>query len=157
MRLTAFSDVSLRIVMLLAGLDGEKISTQKIAEGVGVPYNHVAKAVAFLAHRGLIESTRGRSGGVVLSDAGRQATVGQLLRATEGDIPMVECEGGSTDCPMRHACSLKGILANAREEFFKVLDPVVISTLPNEKQMGPVFLELGLGPLAQTKKLATAS
>lgn len=157
MRLTAFSDVSLRVLMLLSGLDGEQISTQKIAEGVGTPYNHVAKSVAFLANMGLVESTRGRTGGVRLSEAGARATVGQVLRASEGDIPMVECEGGANECPMRHACSLKKILANAREEFFKMLDPVVISELPNEKQMGPVFLELGLGPLAQTKKLPQAS
>ncbi|WP_237197621.1 RrF2 family transcriptional regulator [Rothia nasimurium] len=157
MRLTAFSDVSLRVLMLLSGLDGEQISTQKIAEGVGTPYNHVAKSVAFLANMGLVESTRGRTGGVRLSEAGARATVGQVLRASEGDIPMVECEGGANECPMRHACSLKKILANAREEFFKMLDPVVISELPNEQQMGPVFVELGLGPLAQTKKLPQAS
>ena len=157
MRLTAFSDVSLRVLMLLSGLDGEQISTQKIAEGVGTPYNHVAKSVAFLANMGLVESTRGRTGGIRLSEAGARATVGQVLRASEGDIPMVECEGGSNECPMRHACSLKKILANAREEFFKMLDPVVISELPNEQQMGPVFVELGLGPLAQTKKLPQAS
>ena len=97
MRLTAFSDVSLRVLMLLSGLEGEQISTQKIAEGVGTPYNHVAKSVAFLANLGLVESTRGRTGGVRLSEAGARATVGQVLRASEGDIPMVECEGGAND------------------------------------------------------------
>ncbi|MDY6051625.1 MAG: Rrf2 family transcriptional regulator [Rothia sp. (in: high G+C Gram-positive bacteria)] len=157
MRLTAFSDVSLRVLMLLSGLKGEQISTQKIAEGVGTPYNHVAKSVAFLANLGLVESTRGRTGGVRLSEAGARATVGQVLRASEGVIPMVECEEGENKCPMSHSCSLKKILANAREEFFKILDPVVISKLPSEPQMGPVFLELGLGPLAQTKKLPQAS
>ena len=45
MRLTAFSDVSLRIMMLLSALDpDQKLSTQKIADGVGTPYNHVAKS-----------------------------------------------------------------------------------------------------------------
>lgn len=151
MRLTAFSDVSLRVLMLLSGLDGEKVSTQAIAEGVGTPYNHVAKAVAFLVNMGLLESTRGRTGGVVLSDAGRAATVGQVLRATEGDTPMVECESGSTACPMRNACALKAILGRAREEFFKGLDPIVISELPHERQMGPVFVQLGLGPLARSE------
>ncbi|HCN38881.1 Rrf2 family transcriptional regulator [Rothia sp. (in: high G+C Gram-positive bacteria)] len=157
MRLTAFSDVSLRILMLLSGLDGQKVSTQTIAEGVGTPYNHVAKSVAFLVNMGLLESTRGRTGGVLLSDAGRVATIGQVLRATEGGVAMVECEGGSTDCPMRHACSLRGVLAHAREEFFKLLDPVVISQLPNEKQMGPVFVELGLGPLGGARSLPSAA
>ena len=68
MRLTAFSDVSLRVLMLLSALEpGQKLSTQKIAEGVDTPYNHVAKAVAFLVNMGYLDSTRGRSGGVMLS------------------------------------------------------------------------------------------
>lgn len=157
MRLTAFSDVSLRIMMLLAGTDGEKLSTQRIAAGVGTPYNHVAKSVAFLANMGLIHATRGRSGGVVLSDAGMQATVGQLLRATEKDIPLVECESDHNSCPMNNSCRLRGVLAGAREAFFAVLDPVVISELPTEASHGPVFVELGLGPLVQTKKLSDPS
>ncbi|GGH65353.1 RrF2 family transcriptional regulator [Rothia aerolata] len=156
MRLTAFSDVSLRIMMLLAGAEGEKLSTQTIANGVGTPYNHVAKSVAFLANHGWVSASRGRFGGVCLSEAGSAATVGQVLRATEGDIPMVECESHEGSCPLDQSCRLKGALAKAREAFFAVLDPVVISELPSQRQMGPVFVELGLGPLAQTKKLEHA-
>mgnify|MGYP000871359730 CR=1 FL=1 len=75
MRLTAFSDVSLRIMMLLSSLqEGEKLSTQKISEGVGTPYNHVAKSVAFLVNQGLLESTRGRSGDGAQSDRGAGAS-----------------------------------------------------------------------------------
>lgn len=151
MKLTAFSDVSLRVLMLLSGVDGqERLSTQTIAEGVGTPYNHVAKSVAFLAGQGWVEATRGRSGGVTLSAAGRAVTVGAVLRASEGDTAMVECEahGVHATCPMRDYCALRGILAKAREAFFVAVDDVVISQLPNKQQMGPVFLELGLGPLA---------
>ncbi len=136
--------------MLLSAAKDQQISTQKIAEGVGVPYNHVAKSVSFLANLGLLESTRGRTGGVRLSVAGARATVGQVLRASEGDTPMVECEGEEHHCPMRRSCALRKVLADAREEFFRVLDPVLISELPHKEQMGPVFLELGLGPLGQS-------
>lgn len=157
MRLTAFSDVSLRILMLLSSPDAGKLSTQKIAEGVGTPYNHVAKSVAFLANMGLLDATRGRTGGVSLSPAGRAATVGQVLRVTEGDIPIVECEGEHNSCPMNGNCKLRGVLATAREAFFSSLDDVVISDLAAPQLAGPVFVELGLGPLSQTKKLASAS
>ncbi|WP_421084675.1 RrF2 family transcriptional regulator [Rothia nasimurium] len=150
MRLTAFSDVSLRVLMLLAGTEDVLLSSQKIAEGVGVPYNHVAKAVSFLSSHGFVESSRGRTGGVRLSEAGRVATVGQVLRLSEGQDGLVACFAGDGQCPMDHACSLKGVLAKAREQFFKVLDPVVISDLPHEGQMGPVMLQLGLGPLGDS-------
>ncbi|QRZ61349.1 Rrf2 family transcriptional regulator [Rothia sp. ZJ932] len=152
MKLTAFSDVSLRILLLLAGIDGrERLSTQTIADGVGTPYNHVAKSVAFLASRGWVESTRGRTGGVVLSASGRVVTIGAVLRASEGDVAMVECETHSnhTSCPMRNNCALRTVLGRAREAFFAAVDDIVIAELPNQRQMGPVFIELGLGSLAQ--------
>lgn len=157
MRLTAFSDVSLRIMILLAGAEDKKLSTQTIAQGVGTPYNHVAKSVAFLANHGWVVATRGRVGGVVLSEAGKNVTVGHILRQTEGDIPMVECESEHGDCPLNSSCRLRGYLSRAREAFFEVLDPITISSLPTQRQMGPVFVELGLGPLSQTKKLTQAS
>ena len=142
MRLTAFSDVSLRIMMLLSSLqEGEKLSTQRISEGVGTPYNHVAKSVAFLVNQGLLESTRGRSGGVLLSETGRKATVGQVL-------PMIECEDENGNCPLDSFCRLRTVLARAREAFYASVDDVVISELPaGARPAGPVFVELGLGPL----------
>jgi len=142
MRLTAFSDVSLRIMMLLSALDpDQKLSTQKIADGVGTPYNHVAKSVAFLVNQGLLQSTRGRAGGVLLS--------AKVLRTTEGDIPMIECEDQDGNCPLDSFCRLRNVLADAREAFYAAVDDVVISDLPGPaRPAGPVFVELGLGPLA---------
>lgn len=147
MRLTAFSDVSLRIMMLLSALDpDQKLSTQKIADGVGTPYNHVAKSVAFLVNQGLLQSTRGRAGGVLLSAKGRQATVGQVLRTTEGDIPMIECEDQDGNCPLDSFCRLRNVLADAREAFYAAVDDVVISDLPAPPGLPGLYLwSLGWG------------
>ena len=140
MRLTAFSDVSLRVLMLLSALEpGQKLSTQKISEGVDTPYNHVAKAVAFLVNMGYLDSTRGRAGGVMLSDT--------VLRATEGDIPMIECEDENGHCPLDKFCRLRNVLAKAREAFYASVDSVVISELTaGARPVGPVFVELGFAP-----------
>ena len=41
------------------------------------------------------------------------------------------------------------MLADAREAFYAAVDDVVISDLPGPaRPAGPVFVELGLGPLA---------
>ena len=151
MRLTAFSDVSLRVMMLLAALEeGEKLSTQKIAEGVDTPYNHVAKSVAFLVNMGWLDSTRGRSGGVMLSSKGRTATVGEVLRKAEGDIPLIECEDENGYCPLDGGCKLRNVLGRAREAFYASLDTVIISDLPLSppRPAGPVPVEIGLGSLS---------
>lgn len=149
MKLTAFSDVSLRVMMLLAGAPaGERLTTQQVADGVATPYHHVAKTVARLANLGLVDSVRGRSGGLLLTERGRRETVGHLLRELEGDQPIVECESPDGSCPLDRMCALHGALAAAREAFYVALDDVVIADLPHARQMGPVMVQLGLGPLS---------
>lgn len=61
MKLTAFSDIALRVLLLMGGLpERAHSSTQRIAEGVS--YHHVTKTVAKLRSIRLLESQRGRAG-----------------------------------------------------------------------------------------------
>ncbi|WP_369046475.1 RrF2 family transcriptional regulator [Sinomonas sp. P10A9] len=149
MRMTAFEDVSLRALMLLAANDtGEPLATRTIAEGIGTPYNHVSKAVLKLRELGYVEATRGRAGGVQLSDAGRKATVGGVLRALDTREDLADCETPNGDCPLSIQCGLRGALRRAREAFYRELDGVVVASLPHERQMGPVLVQIGLRPPA---------
>lgn len=143
MRINAFSDVCLRALMLLsAAPEGELLTTQAVADGVGVPYNHVSKAVLKLRSLGLVEAVRGRSGGIRISAAGRLATVGGLLRTLDAREDLVDCESARGDCPMNNNCGLRGALRRAREAFYRELDPLVVSSLPHRSQMEPVFMTL---------------
>lgn len=141
MRLTAFTDISLRIVMRLAVADGEKqLTTRSVAESLAVPYTHAAKAVARLSEMGLVDTRRGRGGGLRLTGAGHRASVGVIVRALEGDGDVVGCED-AVPCPLRAACRLRGALARAREAFYAALDPVTVDELVAEPT-GPVLIGL---------------
>lgn len=143
MRINAFSDLCLRVVMLLAATrGGELLTSQQIADGVGVPYNHVSKAVIRLRELGLLDVTRGRSGGAVISAEGRRATVGSVLRTLDTRATVADCHTPNGSCPLSLDCGLQGALARAREAFYAELDAVVISELPHERQMAPVFVTL---------------
>ncbi|MCG2622868.1 Rrf2 family transcriptional regulator [Arthrobacter sp. I2-34] len=143
MRINAFSDVCLRALMLLcAAPEGELFTTQAIADGVGTPYNHVSKAVLKLRSLGLVEAVRGRAGGVRISQAGMAVTVGALLRELDGREDLVDCESPNGDCPMNNHCGLRGALRRAREAFYHELDDLVVSSLPHQSQMEPVFVTL---------------
>ncbi|BAV86333.1 nitrite-sensitive transcriptional repressor [Rothia aeria] len=62
---------------------------------------------------------------------------------------MIECEDQDGNCPLDSFCRLRNVLADAREAFYAAVDDVVISDLPGPaRPAGPVFVELGLGPLA---------
>ena len=149
MRLTAFSDIALRVLLLMGGLpQGTMLSTQRIAEGVGAPYHHVAKTVARLRGMGLLCSQRGRAGGVALTAEGRGVSVGRVLRELEADTAIVECEADEAACPLNHGCRLRRALNSAREAFYRELDGVTVTDLVNPRQVGPIAVQLGLRPPA---------
>lgn len=140
MRITAFSDVCLRVLMLLtAAPDPGLITARMIAEGVGTPYNHVSKAVVKLRELGLVDAVRGRAGGVRISDAGRRATVGAVLRELDTRTDVAACESAAAPCPLLAGCGLRGALHRAREAFYTELDPMVIAELPHSRLTRPVL------------------
>lgn len=147
MKLTAFSDIALRVLLLMGGLpEGTLLSTQRIAEGVGAPYHHVTKTVAKLRSMGLLASQRGRSGGVSLTESGLGVSLGTVLRDLEANTAIVECEADEASCPLNHGCKLRAALAKAREAFYCELDGVTIADLVNERQAGRVAVSIGLAP-----------
>lgn len=147
MKINAFTDVSLRAMMVLAAApDGNLLTTQSIANAVATPYNHVSKAMAKLRELGLIDVERGRNGGARLNAAGRTATVGQLLRLLNTRVDPADCHTLNGTCPLINECRLRGALARAREAFYRELDSIVVADLPSQQQMAPVFAMIGLRP-----------
>ncbi|MCG8968107.1 MULTISPECIES: nitric oxide-sensing transcriptional repressor NsrR [Streptomyces] len=146
MRLTKFTDLALRSVMRLAVLkDGDDpLATREVAEVIGVPYTHAAKAITRLQHLGVVEARRGRGGGLTLTELGRHASVGWLVRELEGDGEVVACEG-ETPCPLRGACRLRGALRAAQEAFYSALDPLTVADLV-AWPTGPVLVGLTVRP-----------
>lgn len=64
MRLTKFTDLGLRAVMRLAVTEqAEPLTTREVAEAMGVPYAHMAKAITRLQHLGVLEARRGAAAG----------------------------------------------------------------------------------------------
>ncbi|WP_406864878.1 Rrf2 family transcriptional regulator [Streptomyces sp. HUAS MG47] len=141
MRLTKFTDLALRAVMRLAvsGQD-DSATTREVAETMDVPYAHMAKVVTRLQHLGVVEARRGRKGGLTLTETGRRASVGWLVRSLEGEEEVVACEG-DPPCPLRAACRLRGALRSAQEAFYRTLDPLTVADLV-ESPTGPVLLTL---------------
>lgn len=93
MRLLRSTDLALRFLMRLAVVGDSTPTTREVAADMNVPYTHAAKVVAELQHLGLLDARRGRGGGLTLTEKGRGASVGAIVRTFEGDGEVVECEG----------------------------------------------------------------
>ncbi|WP_427016343.1 RrF2 family transcriptional regulator [Pseudarthrobacter sp. P1] len=147
MRINAFSDVCLRVLMVLCADPGaELLTTKDIAGAVGTPYNHVSKAVLKLGNLGLVDAVRGRAGGVRINAAGLTVTVGSVLRALDEREDVAECHAANGDCPLIGGCGLRGALGRAREAFYAELDPVAVSSLARPRRSGPVAVTLATRP-----------
>jgi len=141
-QLNGFTDLALRIVMRLAVLDEEEAtSTAVMADQLRVSHAHAAKVVTALQKLGVVETRRGRSGGLRLAPGGRSTSIGALVRELEGHREVVECEG-SNPCPLRGACRLRAALRQAQEAFFASLDPLTVADVA-ASPTGPVLLALG--------------
>ncbi|MDX8143806.1 Rrf2 family transcriptional regulator [Lentzea sp. BCCO 10_0061] len=142
MRLTKSTDIALRIVMRLAVVDDSaNPTTREVADVMGVQYTHAAKVVAQLQHLGVVEARRGRGGGLTLTAAGRNSSIGRLMRDLEGVGDVVDCEG-ELPCPLSSACRLRHALREAQEAFYASLDPLSVGDLVAQPT-GPVLLSLG--------------
>ncbi|WEO97802.1 Rrf2 family transcriptional regulator [Streptomyces sp. FXJ1.172] len=144
MRLLRSTDLALRVLMRLAVPSDATPTTRQVAADMDVPYTHAAKVVAELQHLGLVDARRGRGGGLSLTEKGRAASVGAVVRVFEGGGDVVECEG-ATPCPLRSGCRLRGALRRAQEAFFAALDPITVAEIVAEPT-GPLLLGISRGP-----------
>jgi Rrf2 family nitric oxide-sensitive transcriptional repressor len=88
------------------------------------------KVVHQLARAGIIESLRGKGGGIRLAREPEDIRLGQIVRASEGGAPIVEClsdDGGA--CRISPACRLTAILVRAFDALFATLDEYTLADL----------------------------
>jgi Rrf2 family transcriptional regulator, nitric oxide-sensitive transcriptional repressor len=148
MRLTDFTDYSLRVMLYLAVRDHGLSTIQEISDAYGVSKNHLMKVVQLLGELGWVDTVRGRNGGLRLADGARQLRIGEIVRATESDFALVACLGAEDrkQCVIEPHCRLKGVFVAAREAFLRELDRHTIAELC--APAAPLARSLGLIPVA---------
>ena len=123
MQLTIFTDYGLRCLMFLSANRGRLCSVREIAVYYGISYNHLVKVVHRLAQIGYVESVKGRGGGIRLAPGADAVRLGDLVRALEPGMDIVECFNRDTNtCRITGACRLKHILHDATQAFLDTLN-----------------------------------
>lgn len=98
-------------------------------ERISLPYlEQLARA---LREHGLVQSKRGARGGYRLALTPDQITVGDVLRALEGPVAVVECavEGSSCDCARGAACSAWQVGTALRDRIVDTIDSTTLADL----------------------------
>jgi Rrf2 family nitric oxide-sensitive transcriptional repressor len=122
-RISAFTDFSLRVLMYSAVHNDRLCTIDEIAAAFGISKNHLVKVVNRLQHLGYLRTHRGRTGGFRLAKGPHDIRLGDVVRQTEGSLAVVEClDPAPARCPLAPACGLKEVLQEAADAFIAVLD-----------------------------------
>jgi Rrf2 family nitric oxide-sensitive transcriptional repressor len=91
MRLTTFTDYSLRVLIYLGTHGENRAAVGTIAEAYGISRNHLMKVILFLAGEGYVITIRGKGGGVALNLDPQRIRIGDVVRKAEAGSQLVEC------------------------------------------------------------------
>jgi Rrf2 family nitric oxide-sensitive transcriptional repressor len=152
-RLTLHTDYGLRVLVYLAATPGRVVSTTEIGRAYGISKNHLVRVAHSLRSGGFIELTTGRTGGLALARPAREIRVGEVVRALEPELRMVECFDSATNtCPISPRCALSGAIAGALDTFLAELDRHTIGEVV--ERSGPTLSSYFIPATALTRKRA---
>jgi len=130
MRLTDYTDYTLRVLMFCALHPERSVTIAELAKSHAVSKNHLMKIVNDLARQGLLQTTRGRGGGLRLLKPAADIRIGDVVRQTETDFRLVECFDASHNaCTLVAHCQLKQVFKTALQSYMAELDKVTLADI----------------------------
>jgi len=136
MKISTKGRYGLRAVLDLA-MNGqtEAVALSSIAERQNISVSYLEQLVAKLRKAGIVNSIRGAQGGYVLAKPAEEISVGDILRALEGDLHPVDCSevsGGETVCQGADVCVSKFVWKRISDSISQAVDTLMLSELAAE-------------------------
>jgi len=130
MQLTLYTDYSLRVLLYLGNKPDVRVTITEISDHYDISRNHLVKVVHNLAQLGVIQTIRGKSGGMLLAEHPENINIGTVIKKIEPHMNLLECFDDATNtCPITAACHLKGIIFKAKQSFLDVLNAYTLADL----------------------------
>lgn len=131
---TNHADYALRVLLYLRVAPGRRGSIAAISAAHHVSRHHLDKVVQRMVGAGLVDTVRGRGGGVRLTRDPAGITVGDVMRAMENDFAVVECLGPQRFCRVAGVCGARTVFARALDSYFAVLDEATLEDIAANDQ-----------------------
>jgi Rrf2 family nitric oxide-sensitive transcriptional repressor len=139
-KLTTFTDYSLRVLVYVATAPVGHATIAEVARAFAISENHLVKVVHLLGREGLLLNTRGRGGGLALARPVAGIKVGEVVRMTEGGDHLAECFEDAGNCAIAPVCRLAGVLGEAMAAFYRVLDGCTLADLvENRRELAAIM------------------
>lgn len=154
MKLTTKGRYGLRAVVDLAvNTNDEAIALSQIAERQGISINYLEQLIAKLKKSGIVNGIRGAQGGYVLAMPAEEISIGDILRALEGDLSPVDCNeinNSEQPCSNSDVCVTKYVWKRISDSINDAVDGIMLSDLVAESKK--VQAEVGNSQVNQSKQ-----
>jgi len=130
MRLTKQSNYAVRALMYCAANRTGLSRIRDIGTAFGVSEMFLFKILVPVGRSGLLETVRGRNGGVRLGAPANEIRIMDVLRVTEEDFDLTDCgREKCAHCPLGAGCPYETALGEAMRAFAQVLESYTIADL----------------------------
>ena len=125
------------IIDLAIYSDKEPVALSSVAERTGISISYLEQLIAKLKKAELVNSIRGAQGGYVLAKSPKEISVGDILRALEGNLSLVECAGddGTNICEGADMCVTKVVWKKISDSINETVDKMMLSELVDESKV----------------------
>lgn len=122
MQITRQADYALRAMIHLSRQQpGERVSTSAIAAVQRIPSSFLAKIISQLSIAGLIHTSRGARGGVVLAKPPGEISILEVVEAIDGPIALNECTAAAGTCEFGEECPMRPIWCDTQDDLIEKL------------------------------------
>ena len=129
MRLTRFTDYSLRVLIYLGLHSDGRVTIREISEAYDISRNHLMKVVSNLTRMGYLEARRGPGGGIALAMPAHEINLARVVRDMEDDMNLVECFCGPDQGVIQPVCNLRSALRDALAAYMQSLENFTLADL----------------------------
>lgn len=132
MRLSKQTNYAVRTLIYCASNPEGLSRVPQIAKAFGISDMFLFKIIQPLTRTGLIETVRGRNGGIRLGRPADEIRLGEVMHATEDGFDLSECQTHEREqCPLRDICIYTKALDKALAAFMAAVNEYTIADLQN--------------------------
>lgn len=136
-------EYAIRALIFIAqkSTDGYKVGIKQIAEGIDAPESFIAKILQILSKKGLVQSSKGPSGGFFLTHDSLQKSLADVVIAIDGDKIFVGCALGLSYCSEAAPCPIHYEFKKVRADIYQLLQSSKLGELQQQLDSKLAYLK----------------
>jgi Rrf2 family cysteine metabolism transcriptional repressor len=137
MRFSAKAEYGVKAILELATQPGrEPVQVRNIAKNQGLPVRFLEQVMSALKKAGLVESVRGAQGGYLLNRSPKEISLGDVLKAIDGQMTEMRCisDRKQPKCEDAGNCVVQDVWAEVKHSFINILNSISLQDICDRKR-----------------------